>query len=193
MRKIFITGIILCAAIITNAQTTWNIDKSHTSIRFSALHMVVTEVDGNFKTFDGKVLSTSDDFANASIEFSADASSINTGNERRDGHLRSDDFFNAEKYPKVSFNGNLVKEGSKYFLVGDFTMRDITKPIKFETRYNGVIQGRRGRKAGFKITGSINRFDYGLKYNSLIEAGGMVVSETIDITCNVELNEAVEN
>ncbi len=175
------------------AQTTWSLDKSHTNIRFSATHMVVTEVDGNFTDFDGKVVASNKDFDGAQIEFSANVASVNTGNERRDNHLRSDDFFNAEKYPKLTFSGMLQKDGDQYFLVGDFTIRDVTKQVKFPTKFNGTVQGRRGMKAGFKITGSIKRFDYGLKWDNAMDSGGLVVSDEISITCNVELNEVIEN
>lgn len=171
------------------AQTKWTLDKNHTNIRFTAVHYVITEVEGEFKEFDGSVTSASDDFEGAEIEFAAKVASISTDNERRDGHLKSDDFFNAEQFPEVKFAGKIEKEGNKYYLVGDFTMRDVTKPVKFDVIYNGTLALEKGKKAGFKIIGIVDRFEYGLKYDSTIETGGLVVSQEIQITCNVELNE----
>lgn len=176
-----------------HAQTKWAVDKSHTDIRFTATHMVISEVDGEFKDFDGTVTSQSEDFDGAKVEFIAQVASINSDNERRDNHLKGDDFFNAEAHPTLSFKGAIQKDADKYFLVGDFTMRGTTKAIKFDVKYNGSIDTRRGKKAGFKITGMVNRFDYGLKFDRTLESGGLVVSEEIQITCNVELNEVKDD
>lgn len=195
MKKVilFLT-IALGFNLALQAQTKWVLDKSHTDIRFTAVHYMITEVDGEFKDFEGTVTSPSDDFDGAEVEFTAKVASIDTDNERRDNHLKADDFFNAETYPELSFKGKITKEGDKHYLVGDFTMRDVTKPIKFDVKYNGSVDlGKRGKKAGFKVTGVVDRFEYGLKYNRVLEAGGLAVSQEIQITCNIELNEAKEN
>ena len=190
MKKALFAIGLLSIATFGSTQTKWNIDKSHSNIRFTVVHMLISEVDGEFNEFDGSVTSKSDDFNGATIEFSANTASVDTKNERRDNHLKSDDFFNAESFPKISFKGKLEKEGKNYFLVGDLTMRDVTKKVKFETKYLGSMQnGDRGRKAGFKITGTVNRFDYGLKWDRAVEAGGLVVGEDVEITCKIELNE----
>ena len=189
MKKLIVMTLSLCFFQIIQAQTNWKVDKNHTDIRFTALHYVITEVDGEFKEFEGSVKAKSDDFEGAEVTFVAQVASIDTDNARRDNHLKNDDFFNAEKYPEVTFTGIITKEEDQYYLVGDFTMREVTKPIKFDVKYNGMVALGRGKKAGFKITGEINRFDYGLKYNRLIETGGLAVSKEIQITCNVELNE----
>ena len=174
------------------AQQTWELDKSHTNIEFNVTHLVISEVNGNFREFDGWVRSNSDDFEGAEVEFTAQVGSIHTGNEMRDNHLKSDDFFNAETYPELKFSGVLVKENGKYQLKGEMTIRDITNPIEFDVKYNGMITDPWGNeKAGFKIMGSINRFDYGLKWNTMMEAGGAVVGEDVDIICNVELQKKV--
>jgi polyisoprenoid-binding protein YceI len=174
------------------AQTKWTLDKAHTEVKFAAPHMMISEVEGEFKDFDGTVVSTKDDFEGSEITFVAQVASIDTDNERRDNHLKSDDFFNAEAHPELKFAGKIEKEGEEYFLVGDLTMRDVTKAVKFPVKYNGQISTNRGKKAGFKVTGTVNRFDYGLKFDSVTEAGGLVVGEDIDITANIELNEATE-
>lgn len=166
----------------------WAIDKSHTNIRFTVTHMVVSEVDGKFNDFDGTVKGGGENFVGAEVAFTAQAASIDTDNENRDKHLKSDDFFNAEQFPVIKFNGKITQEGEKYYLVGDFTMRDVTKPIKFDVKYGGKVDAGRNLKAGFKVSGVINRFDYGLKWDRAMEAGGLVVGEDVQITCNVELN-----
>lgn len=171
-----------------SAQTQWVIDKNHTDIRFTVTHMMISEVDGEFKDFNATVVSHSDDFDGADVEFTAKVASINTDNERRDGHLKSDDFFNAERYPELTFSGKIEKQENDYFLVGDLTIRDVTKPIRFDVKYNGTIDLQNGRKAGFKISGAVDRFDYGLKWDRTIETGGLVVGQEIQITCNVELD-----
>lgn len=184
--------ISLFTASVSYGQTQWKIDKTHSIIRFTTTHMLISEVEGKFNEFEGTVLSSSDDFIGSTVNFTAKVSSIDTESERRDNHLKSDDFFNAETYPDIVFTGKIVKEGDKYFLVGNFTIRETTKEIKFDVKYNGQIAGRRGKKAGFKVTGEISRFDYGLKWDSTMSDGGLVVAEDIMITCNLELNEVVE-
>ncbi len=189
MRTLIIFVLTLCFSQ-SFAQTKWALDKSHTNIKFTVTHMMISEVDGEFREFDATVTSTKDNFDGSEVEFIAKTASIDTGNERRDNHLKSDDFFNAEQFPELKFKGKIQKEGEKYYLVGDFTIRDVMKPVKFDVKYNGTINGGRGKKAGFKVMGTINRFDYNLKWDRMIEAGGgLVASKEIAITCNVELNE----
>lgn len=171
------------------AQTSWQLDKSHTNIRFTVTHMTISQVDGKFNDFAASVTSPGDDFAGSDVSFSAQVASIDTDSERRDNHLKSDDFFNAEMYPEIKMVGKIEKNGDTYTLVGDFTMRDVTKPVVFDVEYFGQISGKRGKKAGFKVTGSVDRFDYNLKWDNAMKDGGLVVGKDIDITCNVELNE----
>jgi polyisoprenoid-binding protein YceI len=128
MKKL-LTLIFAVAAIQASAQS-WELDKNHTDIRFTVTHMVVSEVDGEFKDFAGTVTGGDDKFVGADVVFTAQVASINTDNENRDKHLQSDDFFSAATFPTVSFKGKITKEGEKYFLVGDFTMRDVTKPME---------------------------------------------------------------
>ena len=159
--KFLSTIVMVLAVTAATAQTTWNIDKGHSKIGFNVTHMVVAEVEGEFRDYEGSVVATTDDFNGATVEFTAQVGSIDTENERRDGHLKSDDFFNAEKFPTITFKGNIVKEGNKYKLKGDFTMRDVTKPVTFDVVYNGSVDTGRGMKAGFKVNGTVKRFDYG--------------------------------
>jgi polyisoprenoid-binding protein YceI len=189
MKKLFTVTAALLLAGFAVAQTNWAIDKSHSKVGFVVTHMVVAEVEGNFKDFDASIVSPSDDFNGAEIEFTAKAASIYTENERRDNHLRSDDFFNAEKYPDVKFKGKLVKEGGKYLLKGDFTMRDVTKPVVFDVKYGGSIDTGRGMKAGFRITGVVNRLDYGLKWSNALSTGELAVADEVTINCRIELDK----
>lgn len=188
MRILTLLALVLYS-IQTFAQTKWTVDKAHTNIKFTVTHMMIAEVDGEFQEFDATVTSTKENFDGSDVVFSAKTASIDTENERRDNHLKSDDFFNAEKFPEIKFSGKLQKEGDKYYLVGDFTMRDVTKPVKFDVKYNGTVEGGRGKKAGFKVTGTVDRFDYNLKWDRTMDAGGLVVGKEVGITCNVELNE----
>ncbi len=183
--------LVLFAVLSINAQTKWTADKSHSKVQFTVTHLIISEVTGQFKSFDINVQSSKDDFSDAKIDFSADIASINTDNEKRDAHLKSDDFFNAEKFPKMTFKGKSFTkiDGKNYKLVGDLTIRDVTKEVTLDVIYNGTIQAWGQAKAGFKIKGEINRFDYNLKWNTLIEAGGAVVGKTVYITIDLELQK----
>ena len=178
------------SASVAFSQASWTVDKAHSNIQFNVTHMVVAEVNGSFSDFEGKVTSTDDDFDGANVEFVAKVGSIDTDNERRDNHLKSDDFFNAEKYPELKFAGKLIKEGDKYLLKGKFTIRDVTKDVTFNVKYMGKVDTGRGQKAGFKIEGKINRLEYGLKWDSALQSGELVVADEVEIVCRVELNKA---
>jgi polyisoprenoid-binding protein YceI len=173
------------------AKTAWAFDVSHSEILFHATHLVITDVRGQFRSFDGAVYTESGDFNEAEVEFSADVASLDTNNKDRDNHLRSDDFFNAEKFPKLYFRGILLKNGVNHVLKGDLTIRDITKPVTLDVDYRGTVRDPFSgiEKAGFKIHGKINRFDYKLKWNVLMEAGGAIVGPEIRIECNAELQK----
>lgn len=186
----FLSAIVLSLGVmIAQAQTQWTIDQAHSNIKFTAQHMAIAEVEGEFRDFSATVTSTAQDFAGSEVTFTAQVGSIETRNDRRDGHLKSDDFFNAEKYPEIRFEGMLKKKGKEYMLVGDLTIRDITKSVDFPAQYFGQIESKNGMKAGFKVTGKINRFDYNLEWDNALQNGTLVVGEEITITCNVELNE----
>jgi polyisoprenoid-binding protein YceI len=175
------------------AQSVWTLDRSHSNLKFTVKHLVVSEVDGSFKIFDGSVKAKDDTFEGAEIEFVADVASVNTEDEKRDEHLKSDDFFNAEKYPKMKFTSKSFKKvnKNKYKLTGDLTIRDVTKTVTFDVVFGGVVKDPWGNtKAGFKAITTINRFDYNLKWNKLIEAGGAVVDKDVKITANIELAKA---
>jgi len=171
--------------------TAWKLDRGHSSLRFTVTHMVVSESEGTFKNWNGTMEHTKEDFSDAKISFTADVNSINTDNENRDKHLKSDDFFNAEKYPEIKFvSTSFVPQGDKkYKLNGNLTIRDVTKPVTFDVTYGGTIKTPRGSKSGFKANTSINRFDYNLKWDRATEAGSLVVSKEVDIAVKIEFDE----
>lgn len=172
----------------------WKVDKSHSNVKFTVTHMVVSEVEGSFKLFDGTMENAKSDLTDAKINFTVDVSSIDTDNERRDGHLKSDDFFNAEKFPSMKFTStSMTSSGdNKYKLAGDLTIRDVTKPVEFDVSYGGTITANGKTKLGFKAKTSINRFDYNLKWDKATEGGGLVVSKEVGILVNVELDKVKE-
>jgi polyisoprenoid-binding protein YceI len=192
MKKIILSAAVFIMSAAAFAGTTWSVDNSHSNVKFSITHLVVSEVEGSFKTYGGKVIAPSDDFQNADIQFSVDVASINTDDANRDGHLKGEDFFNAEKYPKMTFKSTSFKKvnGKNYVLEGDLTVRDITKRVKFDVVHTGVVKDPYGNtKAGFKAKTQIKRFDYGLKWSAAVETGGLVVSNEVDITLNIELKK----
>lgn len=168
----------------------WAIDPSHSEISFKVKHLVVTTLTGKFDTFEGALETANDDFSDANISFSADIASINTGNADRDGHLKSDDFFNTEAFPKLTFaSTSFTKVGTdEYKLAGNITLRDVTKPIELTVEYGGTATDPWGNvKAGFEINGKIKRKEFGLKWDAFTEAGGAVVSDEIKLHLNVQL------
>lgn len=184
--------IVVLALLSTTlfAQTNWNFDNSHSEIGFSVTHMLISETDGYFKDYIGSVVSSNDDFQNATINFEAKTTSIFTDNEKRDNHLRSDEFFDAEKFPTLSFESKSFTkvDGKNYKLVGDLTIKGITKEVTLSAKYNGTITDPWGNtRAGFKISGEVDRFDYNLTWNVALEAGGLVVSKEVELDIKVEL------
>ena len=190
MIKLIATFVLTSFLSVFAQPDVWKFDPAHSQVKFNVTHMVVAEVTGYFKKFDGIVKTNGEDFTNADIEIAIETKSINTENERRDNHLRSDDFFNAEKYPEIKFKSRSLKkvEDNQYKMVGDLTIRDVTKEVELDVKQGGFITDGQGKtRAGFKITGTVNRFDYNLKWNALLEAGGAIVGPNVDIICNVEL------
>jgi len=179
---------------IIQAPGKWVLDKTHSNVRFSVTHLVVSDVDGGFKSFDGSMTSTKPDFIDAAVNFTVDVNSINTDNEMRDKHLQSDDFFNAAKFPQIKFTSKSFQSlgSNKYKLTGDLTIRDVTKSVSFDVTYGGTVTSAAmgGTHAGFKAKTTINRFDYNLKWDKTTEAGGLVVGKDVEITLNIDMKKA---
>jgi polyisoprenoid-binding protein YceI len=166
---------------------TWTIDTTHSEVGFVARHLMVSKVRGKFESFEGS-FSTGSDPLQSSTEVTVDLSSINTGNEQRDGHLRSSDFFDVEAHSTMTFKSTGVRvDGDRYLLDGDLTIHGVTKPITFNLELNGFgADPWGGTRAGFSATGEINRSDFGITWNAAIEGGGVVVSDRIQIALEVE-------
>lgn len=165
MKKlVIISALVLFSQISAFAQK-FAIDKAHSKLGFSIVHLMISDVEGSFKILDASLTSSKDDFSDASFTLTADVNSVNTDNEKRDAHLKSADFFDAAKYPMISFKSkSFTKAGDrKYKLVGDLTMHGVTKSIALDATLNGTTTNRQGKKvAGFKVTGALNRTDYGV-------------------------------
>ncbi|NWF51082.1 MAG: YceI family protein [Ignavibacteriaceae bacterium] len=172
--------------------TTWKIDPAHSEINFKVKHLLVSTVTGHFGGFDAQIESSKEDFSDAKIKFEADIDSIDTKNEQRDNHLKSPDFFDAANHPKMTFVSKSVKKISDHEMqvTGDLEIRGITKEISLDVIFNGVVSGFGGIEvAGFEVRGKLNRFDYGLQWNALTEAGGVIVSNEVKIEILAEFNK----
>jgi len=193
MKKLLLIAVAALVQAVSFGQVKWNVDNVHSSVKFSVPHLVISEVEGSFKKFSGTLTSAKPDFTDAAINFTADVNSINTDNEMRDKHLKSDDFFNAAQYPEMTFKSTSFKKlsGNKYELYGNLTIRNTTKPVKFDVVYGGTAKDGYGNtKAGFKATTVINRFDYNLKWNNLTEAGGATVGKDVTLDLKLEFGQA---
>ncbi len=163
---------------------TFNVDKSHSNVGFKVKHMMISNVIGKFKNFSGTIDYDEDTKTLKSISGKIEVKSINTEDEKRDKHLRADDFFAAEKFPNITFESIKI-DGDE--LIGNFTLRGITKEVKFELENNGVIKDPWGNtRVGLALTGKINRKDYGLTYSKLLEAGGVAVGDTVKLNIEIE-------
>lgn len=165
-------------------QTNWKIDNSHSEIAFKVKHMMISTVTGYFEEFEATIKTDGDNFKDADVTFSAKTDSVNTKNKDRDTHLKSDDFFNAEKFPELKFVSRSF-DGEK--LVGDLTIRDVTKEVCLDVEFNGVaVDSYQQTKAGFEIKGEISRKEFGLTWNNITEAGNIVVSDKVKLVANVQ-------
>ncbi len=171
----------------------WNLDKAHSKVQFSARHLVISEVAGHFNNFEIN-FSFGEDLTDSEVEATIEAKSIETGISDRDNHLRSADFFDVEKYPQIKFKSTKVEKinDEKYKLIGELAIKNITKPFDFDVTYGGQIKDPWGmQRTGFRATASLNRFDYDLKWNALMETGGAVVGKNINITVDAEFTKQI--
>ena len=190
MKKIFTTAFLSLLFFASPALAdSYIIDPAHTHIGFSAKHMVITNVKGRFKVFVGSFDFDEKTKKLEKTSLSIVAKSIDTEVEKRDNHLRSPDFLNVKKFPKLIFRQKAagVTKGNRLWVTGDLTIRNVTKEIKLEGEFLGAIKDFEGnRRAGFTASGIINRFDYGLKWNKLLELGGAIVSKEVKLILEVE-------
>ncbi|MGF1637765.1 MAG: YceI family protein [Cyclobacteriaceae bacterium] len=170
--------------------TKWAIDPTHSEVQFKVKHLVISTVTGNFSEFAGGLEWDGEDLEAAKAEFSAKVDSISTNNADRDAHLKSDDFFNASQFPELKFKSTSFTkiDDDTYKIKGDFTIRDITKPIELTATYGGSVTDPYGQnKAGFEITGKIDRKAFGLKWSAVTEAGSVVVSDEVRLQLNIQV------
>lgn len=169
---------------------TWKIDPGHSEIQFKVKHLMITTVTGYFKTFEGEVVTATDDFnSTISTAFTADINSITTNNEQRDTHLKSEDFFDAAKFNQLRFSGTrFTTLGDDATLQGNLTIRGVSRPVTFNADFGGVVVDPYGQtKAGFTLSGKISRKDFGLTWSAVTEAGSVVVSDEIRLSAEVQL------
>jgi polyisoprenoid-binding protein YceI len=162
------------------ATTKWSLDPTHSEIGFKIKHLMISNVSGNFNKFDVQVETNGDDFGNAQVTANIDVASINTNNEQRDAHLRNADFFEVENHPEITFKSTKVErvDEDTFNLYGNLTIKQTTKPVKLSVEYSGVAKDPWGNvKAGFTIHGKINRKDFGINYNAVLETGGVMLGE----------------
>lgn len=175
----------------TTIKTKWGIDPMHSEIGFKVKHLMFTNVRGSFKEYEANIVTTGNDFMTAEIDFWLNAASITTGDEKRDGHLKSADFFDVENHKEINFTGNTYEKvdgDGSYNLYGDLTIKGVKKQIKLQVEFGGVVKDPWGNeKAVFNINGKINRKDFGLTWNAALETGGVLVSEDVWINCEIQL------
>ncbi len=168
----------------------WGLDPMHSEINFKVKHMMIANVTGGFTKFNVDAVTEGNDFTKAKVNFTADVNSINTNNEQRDGHLKSADFFDAEKFPHVKFESTSItkKSDEEYNMHGNLTIKDVTKPVNLAVNFGGIGKDPYGNtKAGFTIDGKINRKDFGLTWNAALVTGGMLVGEELKIQSEIQL------
>ena len=190
MRKV--TALILALVFAFSIQAAaWELDGTHSSVQFVVSHMTISKVRGEFKEFDGQLKFDGQNLKDGTISFTVKTASVNTGNTNRDEHLKSDDFFNAVQFPDIKFVSKQVVpgEGTKFKLVGDLTIRAITKEVTFDCEYHGSISMKDGKKAGFSAEATINRQDFKVAFARALESGGLVVGNDVKMSLELEFNE----
>lgn len=205
MKRLKLTAISFLGLVTTAfgayaATMTWGLDKAHSEVSFNVQHMKISEVTGTFEEYDASITTNGqDNFESADVSVTIDASSVNTENKKRDKHLRGKDFFNVEKYPEITFNADgmekvgMTEDGNaKYKLEGKMTMHGQTQQETFTAIHNGTVKDPFSKKpkAGWQIRGTVNRYDYGLKWDKTTEAGNLIVGKKVDVVCDVEITPA---
>lgn len=174
----------------TLTKTKWTIDTAHSEIAFRVKHLMISNVKGSFAQFDGTVYTDDNTFTDAEITVNVNTASVNTSDEKRDGHLKSADFFDADNFKTATFTSTLLKKKSNgdFDLTGNLTMKGVTKPVTLNVEFGGLMKDPWGNeKVGFTVTGKINRKDWGLNWNAALEAGGVLVSDDVHINADIQL------
>jgi len=194
MKSLMVALLLAVIAVSLHADPkVWKIDPVHSKVQFNVSHMVISEVTGIFRDFAATVRSSSDDFSDMQVESTIQTASVSTDNDQRDNHLRSDDFLSAQKFPAMVFKSTRVERTGKdtYKVYGDLTIRDVTRSVILDASLNGVIKDPYGNmRAGFKATTSIDRFDYGVRWDKVLDTGGLIAGKNVSITLLFELVQA---
>ncbi len=192
IRRMFLIGVLLMALTVVAHADTWNVDPNHSSMGFTVKHMVITKVNGEFKDYTGKIEFDGKDVGGGKAEFVIQAKSITTGNDKRDGHLRSPDFFAVDSFPTLTFKSKKVeKADSTHFkLIGDLTMRGVTKEVTFDCTFNGVVDAFGDTRASFSANTTVNRQDYGINWSKTLDNGGLIASNDVVIHLEIEAVKA---
>jgi polyisoprenoid-binding protein YceI len=193
-------SLVMLAFTAYAATMKWGLDKNHSNVSFLVEHMEISEVTGEFEKYEASIKTNGqDNFESAEVMVEIDASSVNTDNKKRDKHLRGEDFFNVKKYPKITFKadgmdkmGKTEDGNTKYKLAGKLTMHGKTRKETFTAIHNGTVKDPFSKKpkAGWEIRGTVNRYDYGLKWDKTTEAGNLIVGKKVDIVCDIEISPA---
>ena len=171
------------------ATTKWVLDPTHSELGFKIKHLMISTVTGQFNQFSATVETEDDDFSTAKVRFQADVNSISTNNEQRDMHLKAGDFFDAEKYPSVIFEGERMEKTSEdeFKLYGIITVRGVSRKLVLNVEFGGITQDPWGNtRTGFSVTGKINRMDFGISFGTVSETGGLLLSDEVKINANVQ-------
>ena len=186
---LFASVFLLAFTISPDEPASWSIDSAHSSVSFKVRHLGISNVRGEFTSYDAEISMEDTDLSTLSVSATIETASIDTGNERRDNHLRSDDFFGADEFPVISFvsTGVTQIDGNTFHLEGTLTMKDVTLPVVLEGAFLGTTTMRGSERAGFEASTSVNRLDYNLSWDQITEAGGIVVGHEVQINLDLEL------
>ena len=188
--SVFYTPLLLFALLFSSDQpSSWSIDVEHSSVSFKVRHLGISNVRGEFRSYDAEILMDSTDLSSLSVNATIETASIYTGNEDRDGHLLADDFFGAEEFPAITFvsTGVTNVDGNKFHLQGDLTIRDVTQPVVLEGEFLGLATRGDSERAGFFAQTTVNRKDFNLSWDQLTEAGGLIVGHDVNISLDLQV------
>ena len=177
------------------ATTKWTLDPLHSELGFKVKHLMISNVSGSFKDFTAVMETENDDFSKARVVLSAQVASIFTNNEQRDAHLRNSDFFEVEDYPQLTFTSTRIEQLDEdtFTMLGDLTLKGVTKPVTLTVEYSGVTNDPwGGERAGFTVNGKLNRKDFGVSYNAVLETGGVALGEEVKINAEIQMVKQVE-
>ena len=193
LTRSLLTGLLMVAVAATAQADQWKVDPVHSSVQFKVSHLVISKVVGEFGEFDATLNFDGKDVGTGNVEMTLKMASISTNNADRDGHLKSPDFFDAEKYPDIIFKSKKVIKGTgdKFQLIGDMTMHGVTKEVTFDCEYHGSVEMKGTVKSGFTATATINRQTFGVSYSHTLDNGGLAVGNDVEITLELEFNKVV--